>query len=102
MPIEQFGAAMLRGMGHVPGKAASRSGSGRVDPYIPESRPALLGIGAKPRPVDETAAGSKNGAKKFTKPDKRYVPIVKVERAAGSGVVSAGVCFDSLRVAYLF
>ncbi|KAF8608395.1 hypothetical protein BDV93DRAFT_541686 [Ceratobasidium sp. AG-I] len=88
VPIDQFGAAMLRGMGYAPGKAASRSGSGRVDPYLPESRPALLGIGAKPRPVDETASGSKNGAKKFTKPDKRYVPIVKVERAAGSAVSS--------------
>lgn len=84
---------MLRGMGYAPGKAASRSGSGRVDPYIPESRPALLGIGAKPRPVDETAAGSKNGAKKFARPDKRYVPIVKVERAAGSNGVSSWCLF---------
>jgi len=88
VPIELFGEAMLRGMGHTPGKAASRTGAGRVDPYIPESRPALLGIGAKPRPTDDDSAG-KNGSKKFTRPDKRYVPIVKVERTnSGSGVSS--------------
>ena len=78
VPIELFGEAMLRGMGHVPGKAASKSGAGRIEPYIPESRPALLGIGAKPRPQDENE--DKNGKKRFTRPDKRYVPVVKAER----------------------
>ncbi|KAG9121110.1 hypothetical protein FRC07_003070, partial [Ceratobasidium sp. 392] len=50
VPIELFGEAMLRGMGHVPGKSTSRTGVKQIQPYIPESRPALLGIGAKPRP----------------------------------------------------
>ncbi|KAG8753653.1 hypothetical protein FRC12_011471 [Ceratobasidium sp. 428] len=85
VPIELFGEAMLRGMGHVPGKSTSRTGSKQIQPYIPESRPALLGIGAKPRPVDENDVGKK----KFTKPDKRYVPLVKVERTnSGSGANS--------------
>ncbi|QRV84009.1 G-patch domain protein [Ceratobasidium sp. AG-Ba] len=85
VPIELFGEAMLRGMGHVPGRAATRTGLKQIQPYIPESRPALLGIGAKPRPVDEDDGGKK----KFAKPDKRYVPIVKVERAASGSNVSS-------------
>ncbi|CAE6504292.1 unnamed protein product [Rhizoctonia solani] len=75
IPIELFGEAMLRGMGA--GKPAKKS----IQPYIPEARPALLGIGAKPRPVDEVDQGK---GKKFSRPDKRYIPILKVEKN-GSG-----------------
>ncbi|KAF8756514.1 G-patch domain [Rhizoctonia solani] len=67
--------AMLRGMG------MGRPSKKAIQPYIPEARPALLGIGAKPRPVDEVDQGK---GKKFARPDKRYVPILKVERN-GSG-----------------
>ncbi|CAE7221887.1 unnamed protein product [Rhizoctonia solani] len=76
IPIELFGEAMLRGMGMGSTKAKKS-----IQPYIPESRPALLGIGAKPRPVDELDQGK---GKKFARPDKRYIPILKVERN-GSG-----------------
>ncbi|KEP47194.1 pre-mrna-splicing factor spp2 [Rhizoctonia solani 123E] len=79
IPIELFGEAMLRGMG-----MGSTKSKKSTQPYIPEARPALLGIGAKPRPVDELDQ-SKN--KKFARPDKRYIPILKVERN-GSGQVS--------------
>ncbi|KAJ1306101.1 hypothetical protein OPQ81_010812 [Rhizoctonia solani] len=75
IPIELFGEAMLRGMGM--GKPTKKL----IQPYIPEARPALLGIGAKPRPADEVDAGK---GKKFAKPDKRYIPILKVDRG-GSG-----------------
>ncbi|ELU42053.1 diatom spindle kinesin 1 [Rhizoctonia solani AG-1 IA] len=75
VPIELFGEAMLRGMG------MGRPSKKAIQPYIPEARPALLGIGAKPRPVDEVDQGK---GKKFARPDKRYVPILKVERN-GSG-----------------
>ncbi|CAE6461500.1 hypothetical protein ACGC1H_005159 [Rhizoctonia solani] len=76
IPIELFGEAMLRGMG-----MGSTKSKKSIQPYIPEARPALLGIGAKARPVDEVDQ-SKN--KKFARPDKRYIPILKVERN-GSG-----------------
>ncbi|CAE6354425.1 unnamed protein product [Rhizoctonia solani] len=78
IPIELFGEAMLRGMGM--GKPTKKA----IQPYIPEARPALLGIGAKPRPVDELEQGK---GKKFARPDKRYVPILKVEKN-GSGQAS--------------
>lgn len=76
IPVEQFGAALLRGMGWKPGQAASRTRVGPADPYLPASRPALLGIGAKEREVFDD--GSR--ARKSMRPDKRYIPVVKKER----------------------
>ena len=77
VPIHQFGAALLRGMGWKEGQAASRKpGKGLIEPYLPESRPALLGIGAKEQEaVDD---GSKYKGSK--RPERRYVPVVKVDK----------------------
>ncbi|KAF9047380.1 DExH-box splicing factor binding site-domain-containing protein [Panaeolus papilionaceus] len=80
VPVAQFGAALLRGMGWKEGTAASRKpGKGLVEPYLPTARPALLGIGAKEQEVLDD--GSKN-KKKYV--DKRYVPIMKQERTPSS------------------
>ncbi|KAB8070498.1 DExH-box splicing factor binding site-domain-containing protein [Aspergillus leporis] len=51
IPVEEFGAALLRGMGWKEGQAVGKGkygSSGAVDkPRIPERRPGFLGIGAK-------------------------------------------------------
>ncbi|KAH7105413.1 DExH-box splicing factor binding site-domain-containing protein [Auriculariales sp. MPI-PUGE-AT-0066] len=73
VPIEHFGAAMLRGMGW------SSNAAHDVQPYIPPTRPALLGIGAKERPPDEIPGGAAVGIKKKHKPDMKYMPLVKKE-----------------------
>ncbi|KAF8070373.1 DExH-box splicing factor binding site-domain-containing protein [Lyophyllum atratum] len=79
VPVSQFGAALLRGMGWKEGTAATRQpGKGLVQPYLPEARPALLGIGAKEREVLDDGSGKKGGAIK--RPERRYVPLVKKER----------------------
>jgi hypothetical protein len=76
VPVSQFGAALLRGMGWKEGTAASRTRSGPVAPYLPAARPALLGIGAK-----EWEAPDDGGPKKQKgKSDRRYVPVVKKEK----------------------
>ncbi|KAL0562428.1 DNA primase large subunit Spp2, partial [Marasmius crinis-equi] len=75
VPVAQFGAALLRGMGWKEGTAASRKGKGVVEPYVPESRPALLGIGAKE--MEQFDDGSKKGS---GRPERRYVPVVKKDR----------------------
>ena len=75
VPVSQFGAALLRGMGWKEGTAASRTRSGPVAPYLPAARPALLGIGAK-----EWEAPDDGGPKKKGKSDRRYVPVVKKEK----------------------
>lgn len=84
VPVAQFGAALLRGMGWKEGQAASRKqGKGLVEPWLPQARPALLGIGAKEREVFDDGSKGKKGAK--ARPEKRYVPVVRQERAAGKG-----------------
>ncbi|KAH8827952.1 DExH-box splicing factor binding site-domain-containing protein [Flagelloscypha sp. PMI_526] len=79
MPIEQFGAALLRGMGWTPGTAATKKkGKGMVEPWIPEARPALLGIGAKEREPLDDGSNRKKG-----RPDKKYVPLILRDRDGG-------------------
>ncbi|GAA5833448.1 hypothetical protein JCM11251_003497 [Rhodosporidiobolus azoricus] len=87
VPVGQFGLAMLRGMGWQPGQAASRSGRGVVEAHVPSSRPALLGIGAKPMAeVMDDGKGkgkgkSAGGAGQTRKrDDMKFVPLMKRER----------------------
>lgn len=80
VPVSQFGAAMLRGMGWKEGTAATRKpGKGLVEPYIPAARPALLGIGAKEQEVYDD--GSKKKGSNSKRPERRYVPIIRQERS---------------------
>ncbi|KAJ1956343.1 DNA primase large subunit Spp2, partial [Linderina pennispora] len=53
VPIEEFGLAMLRGMGWTEGSSIGRY-KNQIDPDSVASspRPGLLGLGAKPRPDD--------------------------------------------------
>ncbi|PIL23369.1 hypothetical protein GSI_14680 [Ganoderma sinense ZZ0214-1] len=83
VPVSQFGAALLRGMGWKEGQSASRKNKGLVEPWLPQSRPALLGIGAKEREVFDDGSKGKKGAK--ARPDKRYVPVIKKERSSEGG-----------------
>ena len=46
MPVEAFGAAMLRGMGWAPGKPVGGSVKAVVEPFIAEVRGGRLGVGA--------------------------------------------------------
>ncbi|KAJ6603157.1 DExH-box splicing factor binding site-domain-containing protein [Mycena sp. CBHHK59/15] len=79
VPVAQFGLALLRGMGWKEGTAASRKpGKGLVRPYLPEARPALLGIGAKEREVLDDGSNKKGNTNK--RPERRYVPVVKQDR----------------------
>ncbi|EAU91540.2 hypothetical protein CC1G_02029 [Coprinopsis cinerea okayama7 len=77
VPVSQFGAAMLRGMGWKEGQAASRKGKGMIEPYIPAARPALLGIGAKEQEVYDDGSKLK---RKSGKPPLRYMPVARLER----------------------
>jgi len=77
IPVSQFGMAMLRGMGWKPGEPASRNKKGGiVEPWLPPSRPALLGIGAKEREIFDDGGGGKRTA---SRPERKYVPLVRKE-----------------------
>ncbi|KAG2153470.1 DExH-box splicing factor binding site-domain-containing protein [Suillus bovinus] len=79
VPITAFGAAMLRGMGWVDGGAVTSSERAKknalVEPYLPKSRPALLGIGAKEQEVLDDGSQKK----KRRGDEKRYIPLVRQE-----------------------
>jgi len=81
IPIEEFGAAMLRGMGWEKGKAVGRNRNNKnamVEPieFIP--RPALLGLGAQPKPPDleEMKKRRKRNMMGKEEPSKEYKPNV--------------------------
>ncbi|KAJ7039183.1 DExH-box splicing factor binding site-domain-containing protein [Mycena alexandri] len=79
VPVAQFGLALLRGMGWKEGTAATRKpGKGMVQPYLPEARPALLGIGAKEREVLDDGSTKRSSTNK--RPERRYVPVIKQDR----------------------
>jgi hypothetical protein len=76
IPVSQFGAAMLRGMGWKPGEPVSRDKKrGIVEPWLPPSRPALLGIGAKEREVFDDGSGRNTPSR----PERKYVPLIRKE-----------------------
>ena len=82
IPVAQFGAALLRGMGWKPGEPASRNKKrGIVEPWLPTSRPALLGIGAKEREVLDDGSG---GRRAPSRPERKYVPLIRRESSDGS------------------
>jgi hypothetical protein len=78
MPVSQFGAALLRGMGWKPGEPASRNKNrGIVEPWLPAARPALLGIGAKEREIFDDGSGRSRST--LSRPDRKYTPLLCIE-----------------------
>ena len=67
MPIENFGEAMLRGMGWTEGRAVCKREKEEVKAAMPVSRPTGLGLGAKP-------ALAESKPKRITKPGDTPVP----------------------------
>ena len=89
VPVEEFGAAMLRGMGWKEGEAVGKRRAGAPAALSkarnPERRPALLGIGAKEVPGgvgDEFGAWGKV-AKGKRKTDLAYSPVVLKNSVTG-------------------
>jgi len=77
IPVSQFGAALLRGMGWKPGEPASRNRNrGIVEPWLPASRPALLGIGAKEREIFDDGSSARRAP---SRPERKYIPLVRKE-----------------------
>lgn len=78
VPIEEFGAALLRGMGWKEGDAVGRRKHQNVTARVIERRPALLGIGAKEVPggVEELGAWGKTTTKAKRTVEKAYTPVL--------------------------
>ncbi|KAJ3303096.1 hypothetical protein HDV03_004175 [Kappamyces sp. JEL0829] len=81
VPIQDFGAAMLKGMGWKEGTAVGKNPNGLVAPINLTARPALLGLGAKP--VSEVLGSSQPEKKKRVLPgDKIELPAPIAARPA--------------------
>ena len=81
VPVSQFGAALLCGMGWKEGAPATSSstakGKKHVEPWLPVARPALLDISAKEQEVYDDGSGKgRKGGVKARPTEKRYVPLV--------------------------
>jgi hypothetical protein len=86
VPVEQFGAAMLRGMGWKDGDGIGlNKGRKQEKSKIPERRPALLGIGAKEEAAvaQEMGAWGKAARGKGGKEPVIYNPILLKDKKTG-------------------
>lgn len=84
MPVEEFGAALLRGMGWkstVPDNTPKDRAD--EDDTIEQlfKRPALLGLGAKE--VKDSSTDDKPSKGGMRKKEREYVPLLKVSKATG-------------------
>lgn len=70
MPVEEFGAAMLRGMGWKDGSGVGKSRSGPTRAPEVHRRAALLGIGAKERTLPSSRQDRRRD-------DRKYMPVVR-------------------------
>ncbi|MCJ1245120.1 hypothetical protein MMC30_002321 [Trapelia coarctata] len=84
VPIEEFGAALLRGMGWKEGDVVGKNKGQSSKPRLVERRPALLGIGAKEVPdgLEELGAWGK-GAKKKNMYTKGLAPVLLKNSVTG-------------------
>lgn len=83
VPVHEFGAALLRGMGWKDGEVVGKNKNYQfAKPKDTNKRPAFLGIGATPRPVDENEDAL--FGLKGKKPHKQaplYTPMVRVSKS---------------------
>ncbi|KAI5302399.1 hypothetical protein KEM56_000728 [Ascosphaera pollenicola] len=98
VPVEEFGAALLRGMGWKEGEPVGRnkygSSTASLKPRVPERRPGFLGIGAKEVPgkageLEIGAWGKKAMRKAKTVADSLYTPVVMKNKKTGETLTEA-------------
>ncbi|KAG4301118.1 hypothetical protein PCANB_002730 [Pneumocystis canis] len=90
VPVEEFGNALLRGMGWKEGEGIGKNKQKITVPAEIVQRAPFLGIGAKEyatQELDELGAWGKGVAKK--KVDKTYTPVLKINKRTGE-IVNEG------------
>ena len=86
-PIDQFGIALLRGMGWKEGMGAGKGGKGPQQAAEPKKRAALLGLGAKERPLGSPGLSSSSAPRAHRPKDRRdyqYMPVTRGDNQATS------------------
>lgn len=85
VPVEEFGAALLRGMGWKEGDEVGKRRGTATKPRVVEKRPAFLGIGAKAKEeVPELGTwGRGDKRRRGGRQDTTYVPVIMVDKKTG-------------------
>lgn len=84
VPVEEFGAALLRGMGWKEGQGiGSQRGVKVKAEKMPERRPALLGIGAKADKAIQQELGAWGKSARRGKESVIYNPLMVKDKATG-------------------
>lgn len=92
VPVEEFGAALLRGMGWKEGDEVGKRRGAASKPRVVEKRPAFLGIGAKAKEeIPELGTWGKGDKKRRGRQDTTYIPVVMVDKKTGKIVDPAQV-----------
>lgn len=88
VPVEEFGAAILRGLGWKEGEPIDKRGQAAAAPREVKRRPALLGIGAKETPggVPAEELGAWNQKKGRRKDKVAYNPVMLKNSITGEMV----------------
>ncbi|KAG4305097.1 hypothetical protein PORY_001267 [Pneumocystis oryctolagi] len=87
VPVEEFGNALLRGMGWKEGESIGKDKNKDIKPIKVVRRAQFLGIGAKEydaQELDELGAWGKGITKQRI--DKTYVPVLKINKTTGKVV----------------
>ncbi|ODQ64752.1 hypothetical protein NADFUDRAFT_52376 [Nadsonia fulvescens var. elongata DSM 6958] len=91
VPVEKFGAALLRGMTERPKNSSitkTEVHDSKKKEYEVKQRPSLLGLGAKPmsHAVEEPGSWGKATSKRSNRAEKSYVPVVLINKTTGEVV----------------
>ena len=88
IPVEEFGAAILRGLGWKEGEAVGKRGQAAAAPREVKRRPALLGLGAKETPggVSGEELGAWNQKKGKGRDKVAYNPLMLRNSVTGEMV----------------
>lgn len=90
VPVEEFGAALLRGMGWKEGQGiGNQKGKKLVKETQPERRPALLGIGAKADAAVAEEMGAWGKGTKKRRENVVYNPVVMRNKKTGEELTEA-------------
>ncbi|CCD23789.1 spliceosome ATPase-activating subunit SPP2 NDAI_0C01280 [Naumovozyma dairenensis CBS 421] len=108
VPVEEFGKALLRGMGWNSDEENEKEKRERLQrkkkqrlPHELQSHPDGLGIGAKPI-SSTTDKNKKNDSKSRTQERQMFMPIIKIDKLTGKPILDENKKLDFIHSYYTY